>query len=349
MLGEKNRYISLLKQKAGELSAVRDLTPGIWDSWNPLFELLAEENLAQPVIRDDAISEISNSCRNGALIFVDFDAVDFLTANIIGEILGGLEQRGLIPVPVVSISSNQQIRTAVNAFINNNNRARRAGVRLFFGDPGTNTAGNVNDLVNATGLDVEASHLFIDLEFINSDFLPTLTVAFPAIVAPLPYLADWNSVTPVGTGFPRILEIPGSSNAQIPRTEWELFNSVRGQLSNQVNRLDFGDYAVTNPELIDNFDPRTMQVSPKVIYTADASWIAYKGRSSRGRGFGETLAMCQALVQRPEFLGGNYSAGDLYIYNRAQNIATQGNSGTWKRVATNHHITFVANQVANTL
>lgn len=89
-----------------------------------------------------------------------------------------------------------------------------------------------------------------------------------------------------------------------------------------------------------------MQVSPKVIYTTTDNWIAYKGRSSRGRGFGATHAMCQAIIQRPEFMGANFSAGDQHIENCANNQTGPGNSRTWKQVGTNHHITFVANQVA---
>jgi hypothetical protein len=345
MNGEKNRYVSVLKQKAGELAAVRELAAGVWDRWNPLFELLADDGLDPAITRDDVVGELSGACRNGAVVFIDFDAIEFLTANHIGEILAALVQQGLVPIPVVTLSSNQNVRAAVQAFIAGRNNI--AGVRLFFNEPGENTAANINALVAAVGLNIANSHLFIDLEFIDSDYLPTVNAAFPAIVGLLPHLSQWNTTTVVGTGFPRILDIPGGGNAQVPRTEWEFFNAIRPHFAPRVHRLDFGDYAVTNPQLIENFDPRTMQVSPKVIYAHDNSWIAYKGRSSRGRGFVETHAMCQALVQRPEFLGADFSAGDQYIENCANNVVSQGNSGTWKRVGTNHHITFVADQVSN--
>src|ERR1017187_2056391 len=187
MNGQKNRYVSVLKQKAGELGAVRELPNGVWDNWNPLFELLGDDGTDPAVIRQEAVGELTHSCRNGAIVFVDFDAVDFLTANHIGEILTGLEQQGLVPVPVVTISSNENVRTAVRAFIAA--RGHRAGVRLFFNEPGVNTADNINALGAATGLEIAASHLFFDLEFIDSDYLPTINAAFPAIVALLPNLA----------------------------------------------------------------------------------------------------------------------------------------------------------------
>ena len=294
----------------------------------------------------NALFNILNECiAVGAIVFVDFDAVDFLSANHIEDILAGLAQQGLVPIPVVALSSNQATRTAVRAFIANRNRS--AAVRLFFNEPNENTAANIDVLIAEAGLDVAVSHLFFDLEFIDSDYLPTITAAFPAIVGLLPHLAQWDTTTVVGTGFPRILNIATPGNAEIPRTEWELFNTVRAQLTERVRRLDFGDYAVTNPQLMEDFDPRTMQISPKVIYTIADGWIAYKGRSSRGRGFGATHTMCQALVQRPEFRGANFSSGDQYIAQCAQNQVGPGNSQTWKQVGTNCHTTFVADQVAN--
>jgi len=250
MNGQKNRYVSILKQKAGELGAVRELANGVWDGWNPLFELLADDGLDPAVTRQDVIGELSRSCRHGAVVFLDFDAISFLTANHIGEILTGLEQQGLVPVPVVTLSSNQNVRDAVSEFIAD--REHRAGVRLFFNEPGENTAANIDALIAAVGINIANSHLFVDLEFIDSDYLPTVNAAFPAIVGLLPHLMQWGTTTVVGTGFPRILEIPGGGNAQVPRTEWEFFNAIRVQFAQQVQRLDFGDYAVTNPQLIEN-------------------------------------------------------------------------------------------------
>jgi len=43
MPATKNRYLSILKFKAAELDAVRRLDPGVWNRWNPLFELLPDD------------------------------------------------------------------------------------------------------------------------------------------------------------------------------------------------------------------------------------------------------------------------------------------------------------------
>jgi hypothetical protein len=190
-----------------------------------------------------------------------------------------------------------------------------------------------------------ASHLFIDLQDIPENYVPPLSVALPPTISNVPNLNQWDTVTLAGTGYPRVLDVPAASISMLRRTEWILWNNVRNQISNLVKRLDFGDYAIQHPEISD-FEP-WMKISPKIIYAIQSDWIACKGRTVRTHTWNQTFAMCQQLVQRPEFCGATYSAGDAYIAACAQQQVSCGNSKTWKQVGTNHHVTFVANQVAN--
>src|SRR5262245_1552200 len=137
MNGEKNRYVSILKQKAGELAAVKELVPEIWDMWNPLFELRGDETTDAAALRQEVIAEISNACvREGAVVFLYFDYLDFLAANNMLEILIRLEQAKLVPIPVVTLPSNANTRTAARDFIAT--RGRRLAVRVFFNEVDAN-------------------------------------------------------------------------------------------------------------------------------------------------------------------------------------------------------------------
>lgn len=344
MLGEKNRYVSVLKQKAGERDAVAKLANLVWDEWNPLFELLSDDELDDDTIKQKSIHAVKNSCKAGALVFLDFDDIAELPAALLTEILATLEQEGIMPVPVATLSSPPHLLTVFRNYIAT--RGNRIGVRIYFNEIDNNIIASVTQLINSLALDVQVSHLFFDLDHINEDYLAALTVAVPITASQIPHLSQWDTVTVVGTGFPKVLEVPGASNAVLPRTEWELWLSAKGQLSPSVKRMDFGDYAISHPELVD-FDPIRMQISAKIIYTTDDAWFVYKGRSVRKLGFQQTHAMCAHLIQRPEFKGLNFSDGDKYIVDCANQTASCGNSTTWKRVGTNHHITLVAHQVAN--
>ncbi len=351
MIGEKNRYVSILKQKAGELDAVRELEVAIWDKWNQLVELLADEDEDgdeyAEAFKTKCIKAITKSCRRGAMVFLDCDGIDHFSEALLSGLLTTLAQTGfipLIPVPVATLTTGPNAIAAFKAFIAT--RDRCVGIRIAFEEITNNIAARVTALIAALECDVSKSHLFIDLEYIPENVAATLALALPVIVSQIPQLAQWRTVTLAGTAYPAILQVPGGGNAMLPRTEWVLWNNVRPAISERVRRLDFGDYTISHPELVE-FNPVTMRLSPKIIYAIDDEWIAYKGRIVRTYGWQQTVAMCQQLIQRPEFLGAPYSYGDRYIVGCAQETETPGNSRTWKTVGTNHHITFVANQVAN--
>lgn len=346
MIGEKNRYISILKKKAGELRAVKGLSVGLWDRWNPLFELLSDEE--DPVAASaSAVTSISDSCSKYAMVFVDFDTLDYLSAHQVNAILVALEANDICAVPVLTLSTNDEARSGINEYVLAH--GRRAAFRIFFDDIDADFAARAAALIEAIGLDVSQSHLIFDLGYIEPNLVTTIGVAFPVIGAQLPQLGEWQTVTLAGTGIPKIFDIPGGTNAELPRTEWEFVNSVKARFANGVKRLDYGDYAITNPQIVDNFDPTKMKISPKIVYASDNEWIAYKGKATKGIGFKATHAMCRSLIQRPEFKGAAFSAGDHYINACAQEVDGPGNSMTWKQAGTNHHITFVAEQVANSL
>jgi hypothetical protein len=200
--------------------------------------------------------------------------------------------------------------------------------------------------IQAMNLNISESHLFIDCSYVSEDALPALTVALPIMAEDIPDLAQWKTVTVVGTGFPKILDVPGASNAVLLRTEWELWKGVRNDFVKLVRRIDFGDYTITHPELVD-FDPVKMKLSAKIIYTTDSDWLVYKGRTLKQLGGQQTHAMCADLIKRPEFKGAAFSMGDKYIADCAVRAVSCGNPKTWKHVGTNHHITLVAGQLAS--
>jgi hypothetical protein len=250
MKGQKNRYVSVLKQKAGELEAVRELTSDVWYKWNPLFELFSGDadmdESARAEIKQKAIETLVESCKKGAVVFIDFDGIAQISKTAVTEILTWLEEAQLIPIPVATLSSPENLIAAFGEFIAT--RGRGIGVRIFFDEIDRDIAANLNHLSTSLGLDVSASHLFIDLEHIPENSLSMLTVALPPALSSMPELAQWDTVTLVGTGIPAVLEMPPAANAVLPRPEWLLWCGVKNQIVKHVKRLDFGDYAIPHPD-----------------------------------------------------------------------------------------------------
>jgi hypothetical protein len=89
-----------------------------------------------------------------------------------------------------------------------------------------------------------------------------------------------------------------------------------------------------------------MDMTANIRYTIDGNWLIVKGRGVKKHGYGQFAAICRALVGRPEFCGRNFSTGDAYIADCATNAVGTGNMTTWRKVGTNHHLTFVVDRIA---
>lgn len=344
---QKNRYLSVLKLKAGEVEAVRHLAANVWEHWNPLFELLPVEPDPGQTLDElvgDTLYGLIRACTSGATVFIDFEEAEVNQTQFVERVLEKLVTEGLVPVPVIQPDSAQTIVDGVRNFLTQHNNG--IALRLDFGQLLPNITQRVQTLVADVGARINESHLLLDMEEIDEAIVPQIMVTMPNLLGLVPALRDWASFTLVGASIPRILGVPSATNAVLSRVEWDLFNQLSPFIRPLVSRLDFGDYAICNPELVE-FDPRRMQIAPKIIYTIPNAWIVYKGRSIRRLNWEQTRAMCRDLIGRSEYCGRNYSYGDEYIDDCANGQVSAGNSMIWKRVGTNHHITFVANQVSN--
>lgn len=350
MKGEKNRYLSILKQKDAELGAVSQLNDDIWNLWNPLFEVTTSETEPK-AIRDSVVGALTRACKEGSMILLDFSELSDAKEEDITHILDRLASPGLlpntalIPVPVVTTSTTEAQIQAFKGFIAKHGKT--VAFRLF-NELTADISTKISNLVKSLDCDVSKSHMIFDLEDVDEKLSSVLVMAFHAVSEQIPLLGQWSTVTLAGTGFPQIIPVQKDSHDLLPRTEWDLFQKVRGDFSKKVKRLDFGDYAIQHPEPSD-FDPEKMTISAKVIYTVSGNWLAYKGSSTKKHGWEQTRALCEKLINRTEFMTHNFSAGDDHIYSRAKGIKGPGNAAIWKRVGFNHHITFVAREAATSL
>ncbi len=63
--------------------------------------------------------------------------------------------------------------------------------------------------------------------------------------------------------------------------------------------------------------------------------------------FGQFNAICADLIERDEYRGQEFSAGDAEIYAKATTQDSPGSAETWRKIGTNHHIETVIDQIAN--
>lgn len=170
---------------------------------------------------------------------------------------------------------------------------------------------------------------------------------------------EWRSFTLAFTSFPEDMGgIARDSIEQLRRLEWETWEKLLSSYkSGSLRRMPtFGDYCIANPAMAE-VDPRTMNQSGHIRYTIQDEFMIVKGGAVRnvrrggviqtkGRTFKQMTKLCKVLVSKPQFCGSSFSWGDQYIQDCANGQVSHGNAETWRRVGTNHHLTFVAQQIS---
>lgn len=345
----KHRYLSVLKFKAGEVAAVRNLRTSVFQKWNPLFELLpdvpTEKSKRIPNTPNKIVEALTDSCGTGATLFLSVKYLRGL-GNLreqVEEIFRRIREGGNIPVPVADSASNAE---ELAAFAGASSKiGGTAAVRLALEDiPRADAL--LNAISKRTGLKTSESFLILDLGYIPQDSMAREALVLPALLRRVATLGQWKSLTLTGCGLPETVQSNDEELAKYPRTEWELFQSVRDEVSRLTKRLDFGDYTITNPNLVE-LNPKLMKPSPKLVYTTNTDWLVAKGKSKRG--WKQMYALAAKIRDSGKFKGPEFSEGDSQIATCAAGEGTTGNSTTWKQAGTNHHVTLVASQVAKSL
>jgi hypothetical protein len=248
-------------------------------------------------------------------------------------------------IPATSPRRDQAYQTAVADAIRKDRRGvcvRLGNNEMFSGDLTTIIKGLLVNL-NVDPQDVD---LVLDLGVLTPDDGPRSASAILGMLLTLPEAEKWRTLTCAGTAFPEDMRKLKAGMHKLPRAEWHVWKLLLAAKAKLPRLPMFGDYAIAHPDLSE-IDPRMMTMSANIRYTIDSEWLILRGKSLEKYGSTQFNEFCAALVGTPEFSGANFSAGDYYISRCAVGSAGPGNATTWRKVATNHHITFVSRQLAS--
>lgn len=120
---------------------------------------------------------------------------------------------------------------------------------------------------------------------------------------------------------------------------WQGFYSA-----NPKAKLYFGDYGIRNPSMAENIIAPHM--NGKIRYTVDKNFFIARGHSvKQADKFGQMHTLALEIVKSPYYKGVDYSWGDKRISEIAFSTKKPGNPTTWIGIDTNHHVTFVSQEV----
>lgn len=353
-------YLPALKAKGGEFGALANLSTAAKKRILPLIDVLPvppDWNTHEPsktleAHLDGIYSKIVKCWGTGRELLVDLFDLPLSERTSTGthpisHLFSEFNQRGVAAIPVTGMERDGAYNGAVKQAVGWAHGA--VGIRLLAEDIAlpSKTSSPLLKLVSSVGAIPDRSVLLLDFRELPQDQVVDASTKALASLKAAFRLAKWRHMVVLASGMPNSLsEVKANAQAQIPRTELELWrNVIRGAPS--AIPL-FGDYGVVNPEFMEPMDPRKMRPSAKIRYTLEDRWLIIKGTSFR-KDPAQFRALAAVVERQPGFCGQGFSWGDSYIFNCRKKGGGAGNLETWVRADTSHHIEFVSKQIANLL
>ena len=267
-------------------------------------------------------------------------------AYALDHILNGLRANGGQALPALTLASDNNTVAIVRQAAAKDGR----GLGLILSIENLMAIDSHSSLIAAINKLGAARHeidLIVDLQAPNFEPYRQFANALMLRLDKLRGLADFRNLVLISSAFPSSLADIARGTDEIPRHDWLFYQEFLTAISKRLPHPLFGDYTVVHPHFTPS-DPRMLKPAGKIVYTASDRWVTRKGGAFRGKPE-QMHEHCEAIISDPrfEFRGAGFSFGDQYIFNCAHRRAKPSNLTRWKCVTINHHITVVADSLAN--
>lgn len=258
------------------------------------------------------------------------------------------DARNVTLVPLINSASTPEALAAATAV--HAASGRGAAIQLPQVDWTTINATALTGLLTALAMTPSDIDVVVDFEGAAG---PVTEVALIAELASLRGIGWFRSVTVGGTAFPDLAGVP-QGTSEYPRTEWNVYASVRGKIAQQgVSTPDFFDHVIHNPELTElGVDPRFLSISAHFRYAVADKWLVAKGKLFKGRGTtsmgGAALVPAlSTLIRHPEYASPVRSHADDWIEAVVAGKESPGAPQKWREWGTVRHLEVAASQLAS--
>ena len=371
----KMKYTPVLKWKAAEMGALRDLTDVQKDNLIPVFEFVRpleisnkDKNNGIKSPEDKLLSVMSKSVPNdiltnwgdGRLFFADFTLIftEDLRKEFAQKICKNSNELHLEFIPVINLSADTLDYQKTIVDLAHSYASSRICVRLssveIQGIDATNLL--LKDFLSTNNLELSSTSLFVDLKEETGD--SAYGMAFKNIQS-IDKVTEYANVILAGGAFPKDMSQyrQDAEDNHKERDDW------KGWLSNMKKSLAitpiFADYTIRYPV----YDEVAMKYSSTatIKYTLLNMWKFYKGGKAKNEHYLVNASLLREQQDYKQF-GPDFSAGDKFINekglyfpeyskkvqeNSGKKISGAGNTEQWLRAGINHHIAVVVDQLSN--
>jgi hypothetical protein len=344
---DHKHYVPILKGKRAEFPALGGLKSK--DMITPLLEGVPSSWREIPKRMAETAGWPNDSPYFLDLIFMDDpdDAEDADETHPVRVSFASVAERNQSAIPVTGLGRSPGYQSAARQVVSEQDRG--LAIRLTVDD--LEDSDNLDEAIGAVtdffGLKRSKIDLILDHASVAAQSGSSVAQMYRANIELIPNLNDWRTLTVASSAFPLSLTPLERGVWNVARrTDWRgWMRLVTGQ--RQPPRLpSFGDYAIAHPEL----PPEgRATILAQLRYATPDSWLIWKGRNvfKDPDGFGQFFAICADMIQREEYRGAEFSAGDAEIYAKATTRDSPGSAETWRKIGTNHHLETVLDQIAN--
>jgi hypothetical protein len=356
-------YYPVLKGKKGEFMAVSHLPSEIRANLTPFFDIPRPENEKEDhvdIYLLKKVESIRQCCGSVGTLFIDF--FDFGLAlrtssgrHYVRYSFDKLRNCGVEAIPVTGLDRDDEYNIAVAQTISVDKRGVALRLQKEDIEDPSSTKASVGNLLAGLKVKEKDAHLILDIRDMRPEDLGQNVEDVVEFLANFGDLSIWKTLILSASGFPQNMgEVRQNSLQLIPRTELVLWEQVLSECKKKkLSKFPaFSDYCICHPDILD-FDP-SMNPSANIRYTLSKNWLIVKGgglkRKIGGRisyDYDQFFVLAEKLRSHKNYRGPSFSNGDLYIQNCRKGIKGPGNLPKWREVGTNHHLTLVAEQIAN--
>lgn len=353
---DSRHYVPLLKGKEGEFGALRELSAGAKERITPLIDVLRvawdweKDQPKKPLHKhlETIAKKIAQAWDEERSLFVDLFNIEPDERTADGThpmrcLMDMLRKIGRSAIPVTGLDRDKAYQLAVRAGARLHSTG--ACIRLLTEDMEDidSLDETIAGLLKALDLEASDAHLLLDFRHLEAENAEDAAHLAVAIINSLDAIDEFKTLTVAGSAFPGSLkDIDSLTIEALPRTELDVWQEV---LSKAERPPTFGDYGICHPDFLD-LDPRTFKLGGAIRYTLEDKWLIVKGGTFKKYKHDQFHDLARALTRHTSYMGHRYSWGDNYIAECAKRNVSTGNLMTWRKVGTNHHLTYVGQQVS---
>ncbi|MEN6521908.1 MAG: beta family protein [Armatimonadota bacterium] len=365
---DSRHYVPMLKWRTAEQQALEKLDTNRKNFITPLIQLVMppvrklkkdEKEKTPKEIMTESIELLNTKapefpkqiqrCWGQKPIFVDPSLLytSDIRARILNKIAATGEELDLSIIPVVNLSSDDDMKKTVCSIMHKYNKgACLKLVSVDFSDY-KQLKRDIRKFIEDTKLEEKNIDLIIDLQEDKGDEYFNIS----KLSQELPNLKDWRTFTLTCGAFPIDLSACKVDKKNlIPRKDW--CNWVDLITQKKLERYPaFSDYTVRHP--IHKESTLFFSPSASICYTLENDWLIMRGQKAQSMQY---LANAKLLSSMPEFFGPDFSRGDQFIaakgnyfddYIKHPEKKGTGNATMWIEAGINHHLACTVNQIAN--